>query len=54
MDFAPISNEREDQQYRGDQKQARGFGRVHAVPVMLVGCVLLGLWSEHADIVAPR
>jgi hypothetical protein len=54
MDFAPVSNEGEDQQHRSDQKQARGFGGINGVPVVPVRRVFFGLLREHVDIVALR
>lgn len=52
MNFAPVSDEGEDQQHRSDQKQARGFGGIHGVPVVPLRSVFFGLLREHVDIVA--
>jgi hypothetical protein len=52
VNFAPVSDEGEDQQHRSDQKQARGFGGIHGVPVVPLRSVFFGLLREHVDIVA--
>jgi len=44
MDFAPVPDECENQQHRGDQKQAGSFGGIDCMPVMLVRGSWFGFW----------
>ena len=54
MDFAPVSDQGENQQYGCDHELARGLGGIHGMPMVSVRRLLFGRWSEHADIVALR
>jgi hypothetical protein len=51
MNEVPVANQGEDEQQKGDQKQAGGLGGVYPVPRMLMCRVVLALSFYHEVIV---
>jgi len=52
MDALPVANQREDQQYEGNQEQSGCFRGVNRMAVMFVSGIATA-YAGHAYIVAP-
>ena len=52
MDVVPVADQRQDEEYEGDEQQSHGFGSVDRAAVLFVG-LALGRGRRHGAIVAP-
>ncbi len=49
----PIADENQHKQKNGDHQQPSSLGRIHCMPVLLLG-IIVRRGGRHANIVAPR
>ena len=52
MNRVPVADQRQAEQEKCDQQQPCGFRRINRMPVMPVGCIILGFGELHTPIVS--